>query len=255
MNVASEGGLNPGLINPASPIPVYLQIEQDLHRQIVAGDIVANSRLPRETELAKLYGVSRMTVRNALAALEAAGLIRRAHGVGTIVTAPPAPVTFDLSLMMSFADQIRRQGHKAGTQIDVQTIATPTRIIRRTLRLEEGENAVVIRRVTLLDQRPVVINTSWLSARRFSGLDTRELTEGSLWKTLTREYGVAPRATDDYVELVTASADEARLLRVADGSTLIRLTGTSYDGDGQPIEMYFALWADSIRFHFSSRLP
>ena len=74
-----------------------MQVEQDLRRHITSGAIDADARLPRETELATLYGVSRMTVRRSLEGLERGGFVRRVHGVGTIVVPPTTSVTVDLS--------------------------------------------------------------------------------------------------------------------------------------------------------------
>lgn len=232
-----------------------MQVEQDLRRQILSGEIQTDVRLPRETELAALYGVSRMTVRRSLEGLETGGLIRRMHGVGTIATPPDVPVAVDLSSMISIAEQIRRQGREPRTVIDVQTIATPTPLIRAALQLGANETATVVRRVRYSDARPILINTSWLPTKRFPGLDRAELLGGSLWRTLTASYDVVPAATEEHFELVRASADEARLLHIDEGDTLIRVSGTTFDGDDTPVERCFSLWAGNVRFHFSSRKP
>ena len=240
-------------VNHDSPIPAFIQIEQDLRRQVLSGALLPETRLPRETELAILYGVSRMTVRRGLEGLEQAGFIRRVHGVGTIVTPPAAAVTVDLSTMISIAEKIRQQGHEPLTKIDVQSVAIPTAAIRTALQLEPGEMATVVRRVRLVDLRPVLINTSWLSTKRFPGLESTELLDGSLWRTLTTNYNVVPSATEEYLEQVKASLDEARLLHVEEGDTLIRVTGTTYDLDDDPVEQCFSIWGGNVRFHFSSR--
>ena len=241
--------VNNGFVNHDSPVPAFIQIEQDLRRQITAGGIEAETQLPRETDLAELYGVSRMTVRRSLERLENDGYVRRIHGVGTLVTPPITPVLVDLSSMVSIAEQIRQQGSVPRTEIDIQTIATPTAQIRDCLGLMPGETATVIRRVRLSDERPVLINTSWLSTKRFPGLDKTDLVDGSLWRTLSTKYDVKPTGTEEFFELVKASADEARLLHVEEGATLIRVTGTTFDSDGTPVEQCYSLWAGRVRFH------
>ena len=242
-------------VNHESPVPAFMQVEQDLRRQILSGTIPAEARLPRETELASAYGVSRMTVRRSLEGLESGGLIRRIHGVGTIATPPDVPVTVDLSSMIGIAEQIRRQGHVPGTIIEIQTVATPTPMIRTALALDSSETATVIRRVRLVDQRPILISTSWLPTRRFPNLVRAELVNDSLWNTLTAHYGVFPASTEEHFELVKASADEARLLHVEEGDILIRVSGTTFDSDDKPVERCFSLWAGAVRFHYSSRRP
>ncbi|MCX5494010.1 GntR family transcriptional regulator [Kaistia dalseonensis] len=241
------------LIDHASPVPVFMQVEQDLRRQILNGALKSGGRLPRETELAKLYGISRMTVRRALEGLADARLVRRAHGVGTIVTPPPLPVTCDLGLMISFAEQLRRQGHEAATTVDMQARVVPPAQIRQALAIDDTEQTVVIRRVIAIDHRPIVMNTSWLPAALFPGLDREELSGGSLWSTLLARYDVRTVRADNMVELVNASADEARLLHVEEDAPLLRLTGTVFGENDRRLEYSTALWAGNVRFHFLSQ--
>lgn len=240
-------------IDHESPVPVFMQVEQDLRRQILSGTLKSGARLPRETELARLYGISRMTVRRALEGLADARLVRRSHGVGTIVTPPPLPVTCDLSLMVSFGEQLRRQGHRAETAIDTQALVIPPAQISQALGLGGSEKTVIIRRVIAIEHRPIVINTSWLPTALFPGLERVHLTDGSLWKTLNARYKAKTRRADNMVELVTASADEARLLHVEEDSPLLRLTGTVFGAHDWPVEYSMALWSGNVRFHFSSR--
>jgi GntR family transcriptional regulator len=238
------------VVNHDSPVPAFMQVEQDLRRHIISGAIRADTRLPRETELAELYGVSRMTVRRSLDGLEQDGFVRRVHGVGTLVLQPARPVTVELRSMISISEKIRQQGYEPRTTIDLQAVSAPTPSIRAALKLGDSEAALVLRRVRLADMRPVLINTSWLSARRFAGLEAMELTDGSLWSTLSARFGVTPSSTDEYFEMVKASADEARLLQVEEGDTLIQVTGTTYDAQNEPVERCYSLWAGGVRFHF-----
>ena len=77
--------------DPQSATPVYLQVEGALERAIREGQLAGGDALPAERDLAALFGVSRVTVRQALAQLAARGLLSRRHGSGTFVT-PLAPV-------------------------------------------------------------------------------------------------------------------------------------------------------------------
>jgi GntR family transcriptional regulator len=241
------------LIDHASPVPIFMQVEQDLRRQILLGTLKSGGRLPRETVLAEIYGISRMTVRRALEGLAEARLVRRAHGVGTIVTPPPLPVTCDLGLMVSFGEQLRRQGLQATTTIETQNLVDPPAQIRLALAIGDDDRTIVIRRVIAVDHRPIVINTSWLPASLFPGLEGIELIQGSLWGTLSDRYGVTTRRADNMVEMINASADEARLLHVEEDAPLLRLTGTVFGDEDRRLEYSTALWAGNVRFHFLSQ--
>jgi len=253
--VATSHSSGPGLIDQASPVPVFIQVEQDIRRQIISGGYKTGDRLPRETELAKIYGISRMTVRHALEGLAKAKLIKRSHGVGTTVISPPAPVVFNLGLMVSFSDQLRRQGYSLKTVTDMQAEVRPPEHISKALGMRAGEMAVAIRRVRVVENHPLALTTSWLRATRFPGLADRELTQGSLWATLEDIYGVQVKNSENAVEVIQATALEAHLLHIGTDEELLSFTGIVYDIEDQPIEYMTALWSRQVRFNFSISAP
>lgn len=253
--VTATHSSGPGLIDQASPVPVFIQVEQDIRRQILSGAYKSGDRLPRETELAKIYGISRMTVRHALEGLANAKLIRRAHGVGTTVISPPAPLVFNLGLMVSFSDQLRRQGFNLKTVIDMQAEVRPPDHISKALGMRAGERAVAIRRVRVVENHPLALTTSWLRATRFPGLAELDLMQGSLWATLVDHYGVEVKNSENAVELIKATALEAHLLHIATDDELLSFSGVVYDTADQPVEYMTALWSRQVRFNFSIAAP
>jgi GntR family transcriptional regulator len=253
--VTATHSSGPGLIDQASPVPVFVQVEQDIRRQILAGAYKSGDRLPRETELAKIYGISRMTVRHALEGLANSKMIRRAHGVGTTVISPPAPLVFNLGLMVSFSDQLRQQGYSLKTVIDMQAVVRPPDHISKALRMRAGEKAIAIRRVRVVENHPLALTTSWLSAKRFPGLVERELSQGSLWATLEEHYGIAVKNSENAVEVITATALEAHLLHIAAEAELLSFSGVVYDISDEPVEYMTALWTRQVRFNFSIAAP
>ncbi|MBM7044756.1 MULTISPECIES: GntR family transcriptional regulator [Rhizobium] len=252
---SKQGGLEPGLIDVESPVPVYAQVEQDIRRQILSGSLANGSRLPRETELANLYGISRMTIRHSLEGLASSGFIQRTHGIGTIVVAPKEPVTFELSLMMSFTEQLRRQGFETKTIVDLKAVIDPPEKVRVALALGSDEQCLVFRRVREVEGRPMAVTTSWLPTTRFPSIENVDLTNGSLWAALAEHYGVHLSRTDNIVELVSVSPSEAHQLHIDAETQAIRFTGTGYDAADKPTEYTVALWSGQVRFHFASHEP
>ena len=90
-----------------------------------------------------------------------------------------------------------------------------------------------------------------LPTKRFPDLDKTDLVDGSLRRILSTKYDVKPTGTEEFFELVKVSADEARLLHVEEGATLIRVTGTTFDAEGTPVERCYSLWAGGVRFHIA----
>ncbi|UIJ83215.1 GntR family transcriptional regulator [Rhizobium leguminosarum] len=252
---SKHSGLEPGLIDADSPVPVFVQVEQDIRRQILSGTLANGARLPRETELANMYGISRMTIRHALEGLATSGLIQRTHGIGTIVVAPKKPVTFELSLMISFTEQLRLQGLETETIVDLKSIVDPPEKVKTALALGDSEKCLVFRRVREVEGRPMAVTTSWLPHNLFPNIESLDLTGGSLWAALSENYGVHLTRTDNVVELVNASISEAHQLHIDEEAQVLRFSGTSYDASEKPIEYTVALWSGQVRFHFRSQRP
>jgi GntR family transcriptional regulator len=222
-----------------------------LRRQILSGALTTGTHLLRETELAEHYGASRETLRRALKGLADAGLVERTHGVGTIVTRPPSTVTCDLALLVSFSEQLKRQGHTSETTVDIQRRAVPPEQIAQALDMDANERCVLFRRVIHVSGRPFVLNTSWLPASRFPRLEKLTLVQGSLWRTLGKHYNATAYRSDNKIELVTASNEEARLLHIHEADSLLRLTGKVFDRKQRPIEHSTLLSSGNARFHFA----
>lgn len=73
-------------IDRNSPIPIFRQLKDDLLLLIESGKFTQGEKIPTESELQDLYGVSRATVRSAVSELEMEGYLERIQGVGTLVT-------------------------------------------------------------------------------------------------------------------------------------------------------------------------
>ncbi|GAC1425193.1 MAG: hypothetical protein PVS3B3_36170 [Ktedonobacteraceae bacterium] len=70
------------------PIPLYSQLKQHIRNEIELGIYRPGDKRPSETEMLQRYGVSRITVRQALNKLESEGLVVRRHGRGSLVASP-----------------------------------------------------------------------------------------------------------------------------------------------------------------------
>lgn len=243
------------LIDRESPVPAFIQIEQDLRRQIMSGRLTDGSRLPREVLLAEKYGASRVTIRRALEELEKADLVQRIHGVGTIVRPPAGQISCDLDFMVSFAEQLTRAGYTPTVEVDRHLVvdALPDEFSGWI----DGAQPpfVFLRRIIKVNRRPQVLNRSWIPVAHCPGLEDEPLLDGSLWKTLKARYGILPDRSDSRIEIVRASAEEARLLLCSDDTSLLRVQGLVRNVDGRLVEYCSALWSGNVRLNFSSHRP
>jgi GntR family transcriptional regulator len=243
--------IDPAAVDVNSPVPAYLQIEQDLRRQIQASGIKGDAKLPRETELASIYGTSRMTLRNALARLEEANVVRREHGVGTLVNPQMAVLTCNLSLMKRLQTQIREQGFVPGLVVTQRKAVRPTQAIAAELGIGESD-VYFIERIITVDGRPAAITRSWVSLERFPDFGGGDMVEMSVWRTFESRYGRSVARTSNSMELVKLSANEAHQMNLREDDTVLCLSAVAYDRDDLPLEYTVALWGPHARIHFDA---
>ena len=103
------------ILNTESYSPLYKQLIRKLRNDIAAGVYPVHSRIPSEQELCDAYGVSRVTVRKALAVLTQEGLLKRHQGKGTFVGLPR--IRKDLQDVNSFHDACRMMGCEPSTRV------------------------------------------------------------------------------------------------------------------------------------------
>ena len=120
-------------------MPLYEKVKEHIFDQVRLGNLEGGARLPSESELVDVLGVSRMTVHRALRELSAAGIVERVQGLGTFVSAPA--VRSELMEMNDIAEDIASRGHEHTQQINVleSVLAQPEQLayfdIRRGSRL------------------------------------------------------------------------------------------------------------------------
>lgn len=234
-----------------SPIPVYVQVEQDLRRLSRAGSAL---KVPAETELAAMYGVSRVTVRQSLERLAAAGLVKREHGRGTTLLARP-DVGLDLSLIRSVTDQLREAGHKGRVKMLQRGLKQIPADASEVLGLKPKEKAVLLKRLVLVNEIPLSINTSWFPENLVPGMQKVQLEDNSVWAYLAEHYGISVVSTKNTLEVIEAGVAEAEMLQVDYGTTLIKLATCFYDKRERPVEYSVSIWRSTqLKINFSQHL-
>jgi GntR family transcriptional regulator len=215
--------------------PAHAQIGDQLTDAIASGALAAGDRLPPERELAAELGVSRMTVRQALGALERRGLIARTQGRGggTFVARPK--LVRDLGTFCGLSEQLRRQGIRAGARVLRARRRAASGAAAAALELAVDEPVVEVERLRLADAEPFALERSWFPAHRFAGLLELELA-GSLYELLAEHWDAAPVRAVERLEPVLASEAEARALGVPGGTPLMLVERVAHDVTGRPVE-------------------
>ena len=218
-----------------SPHPAHVRIAQWLTSVIGTGGLLPGDKLPREEALAATLGVSRMTLRQALATLEGHGAILRKPGRlgGTFVAEPK--IVCDLTGLAGFTEQMRRSHVRAGARVVSATTRQASRTAAQALSLDRRGLVHEIIRVRSANREPLALEHASFPAALFPDLLSHRLT-GSLYTLLTKQYDCAPHTATEVLEPVTADADQAALLGVAAGSPLMLIERTAFTASGVAVE-------------------
>lgn len=232
--------------------PMYFQIQTQLLNQIKSGQLRPGDALPGEEELTRIYGVSRMTSRQALQSLTAQGLAYRQKGRGTFVLQPK--VEKDIAHLLGFSAEMRTLGFKVSSRVlEKGSTAAPPEIAMR-LHIEPGASALHLRRLRLADDEPVAIEEVWLSQNQFPGIEKIDFGRHSLYETLREQYGIRIGSADEVIEARSASRQEAELLAIAPKSSLLVISRTLLSTDGKPVEAGLSLYRGD-RYRAVLRIP
>lgn len=215
-------------------IPMYRMIEEDLLGQIERGDLPRSSQLPSETALAEQYGVSRMTVRQALDRLESARLVVRQQGSGSFVAGTPGLVR-RVGRLRSFSEELANEDVHVTSRVLDQHAETPPADVAERLGLD-GRQATRLRRVRFVDGVAAALQDAWIPASVAPGLDHVDLGDGSLYGTLRNRYGVEFGWAEQTVRASLLDTDTAAALGVAPGGAAIETERTTHAVDNMPIE-------------------
>jgi GntR family transcriptional regulator len=218
---------------PKAPVkagrgPAHAQIELALETAIERGRLSPGDRLPAERELAGRYGVSRMTLRQALGALEQRGRLVRNKGRygGTFV----AEAKLELAGTSALSDQLRGLGLAAGARV----LAACERAARPD-EADLGKRVYSIERVRLANGEPVALERGAYSAEAFPGMLDGPL-EGSLYDLIRARYDDVPVRALERLEPALARPDEAAALEIEPGAAVMLVERTAYSATGRPVE-------------------
>jgi len=189
--------------------------------------------LPSEPNLAKRYGVSRGTVKQALDLLEQRGLIYRHQGKGTFI-AEPRILRSGLNVP-SFSEDIRARGQTPSVRVIMVERSELEARQAAALGLCEGFECWKARRLFLADNEPLALVTSYVRADIVPELTVPDVEE-SLYSSLERRYRARPRWARDTYTAVKARGRTARFLEVSEGEPIVYSERTGFLSDLTPIE-------------------
>jgi len=235
---ATPVDLSPARLDREAPLPLYAQLEDALLREIRETGLQPGDRFPSEAEIQDRYRVSRATVRQALAELEASGVIRKAQGLGSFVSVPKIR---HVPLLTSFTELASSQGFVPSHRILASSVEESPAGAADELGLEEGTRCRLLRRLFLADGSPVGLAETWLPVRALRGhddlFDRDRLNEGSMYEVLqSPPIGLVLDHAVETISPGVADAASAELLGCGPGTPVLLIRRLTFTPDGDSVE-------------------
>ena len=235
-------------IDRSSPVPIYYQVKTHLWNRIKSKEWGLHQKLPTETELAQYYGISRITLRQAVAELEDEGLLIKKRGQGTFINEKKAPIVTTLSYSLSSrtgSDNIKIET----TVLEQMKLTHIEPYVKKRLELQENEAVIYIKRLFSIDGAPMAVSRSYLPAHLVPDLEYKALVNNSISLSLQKYYQLEPMFVKDNLAAVRATQSESRILTITLDSPLMLVEGLSYYAEKKPLESSHTLWSgDSVKF-------
>ncbi|SMF25867.1 GntR family transcriptional regulator [Streptomyces sp. Amel2xC10] len=213
------------------------EIADELRRAIGREEYAVGALLPAETDLATRYGVSRGTVRQAVAALTAEGLIGSRQGARRVVLASRRSQSF--AELRSFAQWARAMGRAATGRVVAQEYRPAGAEDAVRLQVDAGSPVLHVLRVRGLDGEPVLLERTVYAGWIAPAVEPIEPDCPSVTQRLLDDTGLVFAYGEHVIDAVAAGARDAELLGVRRTSPLLRVRRVTTTHEGRPVE-----WSD-----------
>jgi GntR family transcriptional regulator len=232
-------------------VPRYHRIAETLSDRIRRGDLAPGARLDNQRQLAKSFGVTLMTLRQALELLEREHLITRRHGLGTFVAAPS--IDYDILQLRRFAGDLSAKGEHVATRLLGTRYAVADPRVAEALRLPARPRVLVLERLRLVDDHPMSLQRSFLPPPIGDEVVRADLALTPLHQVLEFKLGVVVTRASETVSAVRLGRREARDLGCPAGAPAFESERISYDAGGAPV-VFDRVFIPGDRFRITREL-
>lgn len=226
-------------ISNGSMQPLYTQIKDALKQRIIDGDYGPHERLPSESELMKIFGVSRITVRQALRDLHSDGLVFSIQGKGTFVSKPKA--TQDVQCLQGFGEAMSPKGYETSARVVSVHEGRANQEIAEALNITRSTKIIELKRIRYLNREPISIDSSYFPFEVGQKLLGKDLTQ-DIFPMLENEFGIMLNHADLLIEATSADTEQAGYLNLETGSPLLKIKRLVHSKSGQPVDFEYILY-------------
>lgn len=228
--------------------PMYIKIHNQIKRDVENHVYKVGDRIPAERQLAVKFGVSRMTLRQAIKTLEEEGILERRLGSGTYVASQK--VQEKMSGIMSFTEITQANGQIPSSKLISYQIGKPSLSEKERLNLNPDSEVLRMERIRFADETPICYEVVTIPYHLVENLSKDDIST-HLYETLNKNGYRIGRVTE-HISAAVANENDARLLNTKKGEALITRRQVTELSNGQPFEYTRARYvAERFEFTFS----
>lgn len=212
----------------------YLDIKDQLIKQINSGKYLENESLPSERVLSIEFGVSRMTARKAIDQLEKEGFVERIARKGTFVRSKKLIRNAELS---GFGDALRDQGLESVRSIELDKKLTEAdAFLANKLKIKIGDPIYILTRLRCAEGKPYAIEITHIPLNRFPGINKIDFSINSLFGTMRDDYKIKATTAERLISVTFCDAFIAEHMQLTEKDPIFVLNSVAYDAQKIPME-------------------
>lgn len=233
----------------AGAMPLYLRFNESVRQAIELGVLSQGDFLPSERHFTEQLGISRITVRKALACLEQDGIIGRSRGYGTFIQTPlvQPKLAYSLADVKGFSREVMLQGRKPDTMwISREKIPADSTLANK-LALNENTPVYKLKRIHFIDQRPMSVAVSYVVPEAITNVEDIGVSLYDYFRLNNVELG----SLRSQVSAAMSDDETLQALQLKEPMPLLIIKQTLFDSQKKPIE-YSESFCRSDMYEFIS---
>jgi GntR family transcriptional regulator len=238
---------NRSLVRKEAGTPLYQQLCEAIIQAVKTGQLQPNERIPSDRELCEELGMSRMTIRHAMAELVREGWLYSQAGKGTFVRGPK--MRQRQQILVGFSQDWQQRGYRTHSRVLMAQLVPATPAVAEELRVAVHEALVKLERVRFINEEPMSVELVYLPYALVPGILEHDFSHESLYHVLRAEYHYQFAWARQVVEADMPTAREANLLTIPRTTPVLRGTRSLYMSDERVLEFSQAVYrGDRYRY-------
>lgn len=217
--------------------PKHKQIKEDIVEAILSGVYEPGDMILRQSDYARLYNVSRLTVRKAIDDLVLKGILRTEKGKGTFVQ-EIATNAYSYRRLAGFSSNVVSSAVRVHSKVVGIEEIMADKPLAAHLQIEENSMAVMVGRLRFVNENCVAFQKSYLARERIGDIDfeNENLNESSLYDVLREKAGIVLSYVDEQFRAIRADRELSSYFQVEEGDPILYVSRVTYGPNNVPIE-------------------